>query len=490
MKKIILSILAISFSIVVSAQHDFSFKIEGLSDTSVYLANYFGGKLYYNDTAVVDASGWAKFNGSEKKPGGIYAVILPDNQTYFQVIVNEPKIVMETKLVNPEGNMVVKVSNENKAFYEYLDFVTEMQSKMKNLANQKNVEGANTEKIEKEIEVEQNKAEKYKADYLKKNKNLFAAKVLSTSDEINVPEFEKEDGELDDVKRFNYYHDHYFDNVDLKDDRLIRTPVINKKIETYLTKLTAQTPDSICNAIQYLTSQVADTSLMYKYIIQYSTNTFEKSEIMGMDAVFVCIAENYYSKDKAWWLSDQQLTDILKLYNTRKNLTVGTSADNITLMDVDSNWKSLYDIEAKYTVLIFWAPDCGHCKKEMPKLKTFYDANKSKGVEVFAVSTEFENEEWPEFIKEKGFEWTDVSDNPKINKDAQEYILSGKTTLNSLNFRDYWDIYSTPQLYLLDADKKIIAKKLNSEQLEDFIEKYEKRLTAEGEMKKAKESKN
>ncbi len=475
MKKILLSIFAFSFALGAFAQHDFTFKISGLSDTTVYLANYFGGKLYYNDTTNVDANGIARFVGDETKPGGIYAVIFPDNQTYFQVVVNESKIVMETKLVQPEANMVVKVSDENKAFYEYLEFVTQMQKKMTDLNAKKKAEGANVEKIDAEIKVAQTKAEKYKAGYLTKNEDLFAAKVLKTSDEINVPEFEKEDGSLDDVKRFRYYHDHYLDNVDLRDDRLIRTPVINQKIETYLTKLTAQTPDSICKAINYLTSQVADSSLMYKYIVQFGTNHYEKSEIMGMDAVFVCIADNYYSKGKAWWLSDEQLVDIMKLYNTRKNLVLGVKADNLTLMDMDSNWVSLNEVKAKYTVVFFWDPNCGHCKKEMPKLVTFYKANKSKGIEIFAVGNQFENEDWVKFVKEKGYEWINVSDNPTINKNAQQLILNGKTTLNSLNFRDYWDVYSTPQLYLLDENKKIIAKKLNAEQLEDFIEKYEKR---------------
>ena len=479
-KKALLLTAIISTSIGAFAQHDFTFRIEGLSDTTVYLANYFGGKMYYNDTTKVDENGIAIFKGEKTKPGGIYAVIFPDNQTYFQVVVNETKIVMETKLVNPEGNMVVKVSKENKAFYEYLTFVNGVQKRMVKLGNDRSVEGADTDKIDAEIKKEQGEAEIFKASYLNKNKDLFAAKVLSSSSEITVPEFKNEDGTMDDTKRFNYYHDHFFDNVDLKDDRLLRTPILDKKIETYLTQLTPQTPDSICKAINYLTSQTAnDSSLMYKYIVQFATNRYEKSDIMGMDAVFICIAENYYSQGKAWWLNDEQLTDILKLYNTRKNLIVGKKAENIILMDVDSNWKSLYDVKAKYTVVIFWDPNCGHCKKEMPKLKTFYEEWKSKGVEVYSVSTEFDNKDWPQFIKDKGYTWIDVSDNPEINENASKYIIEKKTTLNSLNFRDYWDIYSTPQLYLLDENKVIIAKRINTDQLPDFIEKYEKRKVAE-----------
>ena len=203
-----------------------------------------------------------------------------------------------------------------------------------------------------------------------------------------------------------------------------------------------------------------------------------------MDAVFICISENYYAKGKAWWLNDKQLEDIMKMYNTRKNLVVGIKADNIILMDQDSNWRSLYDVKAKYTVLVFWSPTCGHCKKEMPKLKEFYDEWKSKGVEVYSVSTEFDNKDWPKFIKDNGFTWIDVSDNPEINKNAPVLIRSGITTLNSLNFRDYWDIYSTPQYYLLDENKMIIAKRINSEQLPGFIEMYEKRIAAEKEAAK------
>lgn len=479
MKKIFfLILLAFTGSFNAIAQHNFEFHVSGLSDTTVYLANYFGGKMYYNDTTTVDKNGVIKFKGEDTKPGGIYAVIFPDNKTYFQVVVNEEKIEMHTTLENPEANMVVKVSDENKAFYEYLGFVTATQKKMKTLMAEKEAAKDKTESTAK-LKAAEIEADKFKSAFLKKNASLFAIKVLKTSEEITVPEFKGKDGKLDDNKRFAYYHDHYFDNVDLSDDRLLRTPVLNGKIEYFLDKLTPQSPDSICGAIQYLTAQTRDTSLIYKYIIQYATNTYEKSKIMGMDAVFVCIAENYYAKDKAYWLDEEKTTEILDMYNARKNLIVGKKAENIVLMDTSNVWHSLYDVKSKYTVVVFWDPNCGHCKKEMPKLKTFYEANKNKGVEVFSVSTDFENEDWVAYVKENKLPWINVSDNPEINKNAQKYILEGKTTLNSLNFRDYWDIFSTPQFYLLDENKMIIAKRLNAEQIEGFIEQYEKRK-AEG----------
>jgi len=467
------------------AQHDFRFHVNGIADTTVYLANYYGGKMYYNDTTRVDANGFIEFKGTETKPGGIYAVVFPDNKTYFEVVVNEPVIEMTTTFTNPIKNMKVNVSEENKAFYSYMKFVTETQTDLRKLSEDKQAAKSDKEKekIDAEIVQLRTDADAFKQKYLADNKELFAAKVLSTSDEIKVPEFKDENGKVDEKKRYEYYHNHYLDNVDLSDDRLLRTPVLNQKISTYIEKLTPQIPDSICSAVNYLTSKTSDTSLIFKYIIQYATNTYEKSDIMGMDAVFVCIAENYYSKGKAYWLEDDKVKDIVEMYEVRKNLIVGVKAANIILMDLDSNWQSMYDIKSKYTVVVFWSPTCGHCKTEIPKLHDFYLEWKDKGVSVYSVGTVFDNEKWPEFIKEHNLTWINVSDNPEINKNAYKYIREGKTTLSSLNFRDTWDVFSTPQYYLLDENKVIIAKKIGSEQLPDFIEKYEAKQKAKKEAK-------
>ncbi len=96
-----------------------------------------------------------------------------------------------------------------------------------------------------------------------------------------------------------------------------------------------------------------------------------------------------------------------------------------------------------------------------------YDKFEGKGVEVYSPCTEFETADWKKFVAEKELKWINVSDNPEVNKNAAKYIHL--TTLESLNFRDTYDIFSTPQVYLLDKDKKILAKKLSAEQLDDIL---------------------
>src|SRR5213078_625616 len=105
-------------------------------------------------------------------------------------------------------------------------------------------------------------------------------------------------------------------------------------------------------------------------------------------------------------------------------------------------------------------PTCGHCKKEVPALSQYYDSLRTKGfsLEVFAVGIESDMEEWKKFIRENKLKWINVSD-----------------LYNNTNFRAYYDIYSTPVVYLLDENKKIIAKRLDTEKLRDFIDHLEKK---------------
>ena len=48
--------------------------------------------------------------------------------------------------------------------------------------------------------------------------------------------------------------------------------------------------------------------------------------------------------------------------------------------------------------------------------------------------------------------------------------LLQKTTLESLNYSDTYDIYSTPRVFVLDKDKKIMFKQLSIKQLEEVMD--------------------
>ena len=85
-----------------------------------------------------------------------------------------------------------------------------------------------------------------------------------------------------------------------------------------------------------------------------------------------------------------------------------------------------------------------------------------------------ENEDWRKFIRDKKLDWLNLSDFPDANENPTKYLFDQKVTdLKSLNFRKTYDIFSTPQVYLVDKDKKIIGKKLDALTLATMMEHIE-----------------
>ncbi len=138
---------------------------------------------------------------------------------------------------------------------------------------------------------------------------------------------------------------------------------------------------------------------------------------------------------------------------------IGNIAPDLKRMNTfDDKYLSLHQVTADYTILVFFEPDCGHCKKEIPKLMQEYrDTLKYLNVNVFALYTQYDKEEWIQFIEDKNLVeegWINVWDGPYPHS----------------QFRDNYDIYSTPVVYLLGKDKKIIAKRINVEDMKKVIE--------------------
>ena len=103
MKKLLVLIILFS-TIEASAQYSLKFKINGLKDTTIFLARYLGDKLYYADTAE-SKNGVVEFE--KQFDEGVYTVICPGPK-WFEVILADKEIEMETSIENFITNMKVK----------------------------------------------------------------------------------------------------------------------------------------------------------------------------------------------------------------------------------------------------------------------------------------------------------------------------------------------------------------------------------------------
>lgn len=458
------SLLFLVSDVHASNGYEIKVHINGLRDSAIYLGNHFGDKQYVRDTVKLDSNGWATFRGNDTLPGGIYLIILP-GKTYFEILVNEQKFTVETDTIDYVKNLKATGSLENKLFNDHQKFIIEKTTQSQSIkarmdAVKDNKDSADV--LRSRINDLDKEVKNYRINIMKEHPNTFMAKIIYTMQEPEVPEPPKNDkGEITDSSfQYRYYKSHYLDNVDFSDERLLRTPIFQNKIKTYTQQLTVPAPDSIIIAIDTILTKAKANKEVFKYCVATLANYYETSNIMGYDKVFVHIAEKYYLTKDAFWADSTLKAKIHERVMKIKPNILGEPAHDLAMPDTAMKMHSLYGIKTKYTILAFWDPTCSHCKTEIPKLGQYYDSVKTKGVsiEVFSVGIESDIELWKKFIRDNDLKWINVMD-----------------MYNQTNFRAYYDIYSTPVIYLLDEKKRIIAKRLDTDKIKDFIERSEKK---------------
>lgn len=438
--------------------YELRFKINGLKDSLVHIANYYGEKQYLKDSAYADANGNILFKGAESLPGGIYLFVFP-NKTYFEFLIDkEQKFNLECQMGNVIETMKIKGSNDNVLFYEYLKFIQDRSKDVEPLKAERKVKADNhqsTDSFDEKIKAIDKQVIDFKTNFINAHPDCILSAIFKGSQDPEVPELPiKPDGSRDSAFAYYYYRNHYFDRLDLSDERLLRSPIYYNKLQYFTKNLMIQIPDSIIPMADMLVNAASKNKETFKYMVWYLTNTYETSNIMGMDQVFVHLVKNYYTKEKAFWVDETTLYKINDRARILEPILLGKKVKNLILTDSSGVYQALYNVTTPYTILYFWDPDCGHCKKATPKVKAYYDKVKSKGVQVFAVCTEVEMEKWKNYIKENKLDWINVAD-PKLQN----------------NFREEFDIKTTPQIFILDKDKKILAKKIDEETLEKIMDK-------------------
>lgn len=443
--------------------HDIKIKVKEFKVGTTYiLGNYYGDSKRISDSAKVDVNGDMIFKGKNKYPQGFY-FIYHANKIYFEFIMDaDQHFNMEMDTVDYVNSIKIKGSEENTVLINYQRFITSQgkiaRSIQDNLKKTKNKDSIKilTEKLTKI----NNEVKSYMDQVINNTPSSFISKFIKATQEVETPEAPVlPDGKKDSLFSFYYYKNHFFDNFDLKDERMLYTPLFEPKIKQYLENLTSPIPDSLSVASDYLIEKSRESTEMFKYMVYWLTYHYESSKVMGHDAIFVHLVKKYYATHQAYWVDSTQLEKIVQRALTLEPILIGKKAPPIAMMDSVNKPMTLYGIKGKYTVLVFWDEDCGHCQKEVPKLKELYDSKlKAMGVAVCAVATEEKPSSWKKFIIEHKLNWINLHQPDDYKRAVIKKI---------------YDIQTTPYIYLLDENKTIKAKHFDVEQLGPLIDALE-----------------
>ncbi|HOU02141.1 MAG: DUF5106 domain-containing protein [Bacteroidales bacterium] len=469
MKKFITAISSLLLVISAFSQsknnYSISLSVSGLRDSSIFLAYHFGDKQYITDTTILDARGNGVFSGKEKLSQGIYMIVLPGKK-YFELLISDDQNFSVSCSYNDYFNTLKFTgSDENTAFVAYQKKWGSLQqrssSNLKRL--QSNKENQDSVRI---LNEKQRILEAEMKSYLRtisdENKNNLLGILVKSLIPIDIPEFKIEAGTHNPdsvrwVKRYNYNKDHFFDNIDLKDERLIRTPILQARLDAFFSNVVIQSADSINREIDKIIKKCESNPKMFQFISVYLFNHFRESEIMGHDAVLVKIADDIYLSGKADWVTSDFKKDLQRQVELLRHNLIGMKAENLVMDSYKGIFVALYDIEKEFTILYFWEPNCGFCKEYTPKLRDYYLKARNEGVEVFAVCTISDKAAWTKYIDENNLSW-----------------INGWDPDRSSHFDYYYNVQTTPMVYILDRNKKIIAKKISVDDVPSFIETYRK----------------
>lgn len=445
---------------------DFSVRVKGYAGKPVVLGYYFNNKMLVKDTVVTDARCVAHFQRDTLYEEGLYLLHFPENGGVFDILMpHEQKFSLECDTMAHQVERA-KVSGSRALgnFIEYQRYITGKQKDYQKLSSEfREAQGdkERQEEIRRRFMEEDSLVQAHNEEVIEENRDNFLCNFLRALKDVKIPKFDVPAGYSDfqrdslrQMKGYYYYRAHFYDNFDMTDNRLLRTPFFLQKIEKYFDESVPQIPDTVAAEAERLIEMCRGDEEMFRFFVSTMYNRLNQSNIMGMDAALVKIADRYYLSGEATWADKKFIDELRENIDGLRYTLIGLKAPDVKMPSVSGEWFRLSEVSAPYTVLVFWEPSCGHCKKEVPHLReAVLDKFRDRGVKVFAVYCQVDRKPWEEFIEEHQLEeFINVYD---------PYGRSG--------FRQYYNIKSTPTMFVLDKDKTIVAKKLNVDQIADFL---------------------
>ena len=220
---------------------------------------------------------------------------------------------------------------------------------------------------------------------------------------------------------------HFWDGIEAFDGPTDENPILAAQLDFYFDKMVAPLPDSITPEIDRLIERTSFNPDLRDFILWHLLEKYRHPEYMSQDQVFVYLYDQYFSQLEIKDLNKTNLALIRDKAETFRRLALFNLAPDFAI----SNSIDLHSVESEYTVLFFYDHDCDVCHKEKQELDSVVLVHPE--ITVLAI---------------------DMNTND-VRVDA---------------LYDLYDIETTPLIYVLDNEKRIIAKKIRAKQIPIVLE--------------------
>lgn len=423
-----------------------------LTGAKVYLNSFYGEKTTVIDSAVSSPKGEITFLMGARREPGMYRISV-SRQQYLDFIFNRENIVIDMDLSAPGKTPKALVSKENDIFYRYMQYDIDFHRKLSVLL----VTGSEYPDNDDFYQTASKQYQKLIAERKEKiariltdNKGSYVAHVIALTQEPVL------DWKLSDQERKSQLREHFFDNFSLRDSILIRTNLLTAKAIDYLTLYTApnmsqsEVEAQFIKGVDVVLAQVEKSPMVYEFMLSYLVGGFEKYK---MEKVLVYLYEKYLSGDHCPGdVKQDELSRRLKAY---EQLAVGKIAPDLSSRDKDGKPVTLAALNKDYYLLVFYASWCPHCHDLLTNLPDLAPQLAQQNVGVITVTLDSVQATWTDYLSKNNLPWINTFDGAGWNG----------PTIRAYN------IYATPTMFLVDRQRKIMAKPITYNELKEELKR-------------------
>ena len=427
-------------------------RLDHYSYDTLWLGHTFGKRAVPEIFGVKNSEGYFELRNETPMPSGMYAFIHKRSSSspfyFFQCWLadGQREFTLETDLVQPYKQPFIKGSPENAIFYSYLDQFEKLDDQLDSLINDGRYRQDETS-FRRRVQAEE-ALRHFQDDFIRQHPGTLTAGLAEqTLFPLPPPaKIKPADWQQESTSRWLWQRRHYFDRMDISQPGFLQYPQWLERTDFFLLHLPPPSPDTTKALIDEVFNRLSTNPEGLMYYEKYLVNSLGRMSQFQLDEVFVYVVRNYIQTGKAPWTEPGEMQKLVGDAGRMEPLFVGKKAPDITLYDRKNNPVSLYEVQAPVTLMVFWLPDCSHCKRELPLIKRVYERYHKKGLQVVSVCGKYYDDTpacW-EFADEKEFpaEWYTVSDPQRRS-----------------NMATLFNLRTFPRIFILDADKQIVYKR-------------------------------
>lgn len=378
-----------------------------------------------------------------------FRLALPD-AGFYQLVVNdtdrvdlildprEPEVALQFDGVPLQRHIRVLRSDENRRLWAYKLISKEMRAVQVSVAQERATadpsDHRRNQQLDSILQRAQGPKQAYLSDLLQNARSSYFAKVVAADRTLDTLIGK---GPIAVVKA-----------VDLSDPELMHCAVYDRAVMVFLQNVQVVSEGQLVVAADTLIGRASRNEGTKAYMIEHLLDLFST---YGPELAAAHVVDRYLLPSGNL---DELPAPLREKVSEHLRVGVGSIGDDVLLVNADgakplSTWMA----GAQRVVLFFYSSTCDHCHAQMPVLKELAARYGAQGLRVFGIALDTDRAEFEHAIAANALPWPSFSElNGWGAKTAKAYHVK-----------------ATPSLFLLDAERRILAKPVDAEELQRIL---------------------